>query len=185
MPAVHLVERDQLDPTHVPTFDSAEAHFGHVPNLIKALASNQEMCRSITGFLIQALGPGRIDWGTKELVILKTLRAVGSYYSYGAHERLAVELGIDPGKIGDVANSQWRTSPHFSDDERVLLEFAEQVAEDANDVSDDLWDRLRAAWDAGQLLEINAVITTFIMVGRVGDALGVCDPVLFSKPITE
>ncbi|MGH3949979.1 MAG: hypothetical protein ACRDSE_12775, partial [Pseudonocardiaceae bacterium] len=63
--------------------------------------------------------------------------------------------------------------------------FAEQVAEDANDVSDDLWDRLRAAWDAGQLLEINAVITTFIMVGRVGDALGVCDPVLFSKPITE
>lgn len=185
MPAVHLVEREQLDETLQATYDSAEAHFGHVPNLAKALASNPEMCRSITGFLVQALGPGRIDWGVKELVILKTLRAVGSYYSYGAHERLAVDLGVDPAKIGDVANSQWRTSPHFTDAERSLLEFAGQVAEDANDVSDDLWNRLRSAWDAGQLLEINAVITTFIMVGRVGDALGVCDPMLFSRPIAE
>jgi hypothetical protein len=29
-------------------------------------------------------------------------------------------------------------------------------------------------------LEANAIITTFIMIGRVGDALGVADPVLFS-----
>lgn len=49
----------------------------------------------------------------------------------------------------------------------LRLEFTEQVAEDANDVSDELWDLLRGAWDAGQRLEINAVITTFIVIGRL------------------
>lgn len=183
MPATALVEKDQAEASLSDVFDAAEQHFGHVPNLVKALASNPSMCRSVTELLIQALGPGRVDWGLKELLILKTLRASKSFYGYGAHERLALELGVAVEKIGDLSNSLWQTSPHFSEGERVLLELVEQVARDANDVGDDLWERLRSNWDAGQLLEVNALITTLIMVGRVGDALGVSDPVLFSKPI--
>jgi hypothetical protein len=114
-------------------------------------------------------------------VILKTLRASKSYYSYGAHELRALELGVPVQKVGEVANSLWQTSPLYGADERVLFEFVEQVARDANDVDDGLWQRLRRHWDHGQLLEINAVITTFIMVGRLGDTLGVCDPMLFSQ----
>ncbi len=119
----------------------------------------------------------------QHLVILKTLRATKSHYGSGAHERLARELGVPDEKIGDLANSLWRQSPRFTDRERAVFEFVEQVARDANDVSDELWQRLRSHWDAGQLLEINAVITTFIMIGRVGDALGAADPVLFTKPV--
>ena len=48
---------------------------------------------------------------------------------------------------------------------------------------DELWEDLRSHWDDGQLLEANAVITTFIMIGRLGDTLGISDPVLFSKSI--
>ena len=183
MPAVELLEKTKADSSLGDVFEAAERHFGQVPNLVKALANNPALCRSITNFLIQSLGPGRIDWGLKELVILKTLRAVKSHYGYGAHERLARDLGVVDEKIGDLANSLWRTSPRFTDRERVLFEFVEEVARDANDVSDDLWQRLRSHWDAGQLLEINAVITTFIMIGRVGDALGVADPVLFTKRV--
>jgi len=183
MPAVELLEKTKADSSLHDVFEAAQQHFGQVPNLVKAIANNPALARSITNFLIQALGPGRIDWGVKELVILKTLRAIKSHYAYGAHERLARELGVPDEKIGDLANSLWRTSPRFSEKERVLFEFVEQVARDANDVNDELWQRLRRHWDAGQLLEINAVITTFIMVGRVGDALGVADPVLFTRPV--
>ncbi len=183
MPAVQLLETDEVEAGVREVLEAAESHFGQVPNLVKALANNPVMCRSVTNFLIQALGPGRVDWGLKELVILKTLRSVKSYYGYGAHERLAVELGVPVEKIGDLSNSLWRTSPRYTEAERVLFEFVEQIARDANDVSDELWERLRSHWDAGQLLEINAVITTFIMVGKVGDALGVSDPVLFTTPV--
>lgn len=165
------------------TFALAESHFGMVPNLVRVLATNPTMCRSVTAFFAQALQDGRVDWAFKELVILKTLRSIGAYYSYGAHERLATELGNGPERIGDLAHSLWQTSPHFEDRERAVLELVTQIAEDANAVPDELWARLRAHWDHGQLLELATVITTFVMIGRLGDTLGVSEPQLFAHPV--
>jgi len=166
------------------TFELAENHFGRVPNLVRALGTNPDLCQSITEFLIQVLhADGRVDWAFKELIILKTLRSIDAYYSYGAHESLAEILGNDPDRIGDIANSLWETSDHFDAGERAVFELVEQIEEDPNDVSDELWDRLREHWDDGQLIEINAVITTFIMIGRVGDSLGVTDPKLFDREL--
>ena len=165
------------------TFRQAEEHFGQVPNLVKVLANNPDFCKSITAFMIQALGQGRVDWAFKELVILKTLRATGAYYSYGAHEKLAAELGSSPARIGDTNNSLWVTSEHFTDAEKAVFAYIEQIAEDPNEVGDEIWSPLLQHWDNGQLLELSAVITTFINIGRMGDALGVSDPVLFTKPV--
>jgi len=183
MTAVHLLEKQTAEPALADVFEAAERHFGQVPNLVKALANNPTLCRSITEFMITGLRPGRVDWAFKELLILKTLRAMKSHYSYGAHERLAIELGVPVEKIGDLANSLWRISHQFTEAERVMLEFVEQVARDANDVKDELWLRMKEHWDNGQILEMNAVVTTFIQIGRIGDTLGICDPVLFTKPV--
>ncbi|MDN5201974.1 hypothetical protein QQ008_11385 [Fulvivirgaceae bacterium BMA10] len=77
----------------------------------------------------------------------------------------------------------WETNEHFSKAEKAVFALVDQIVEDANVVSDELWERLRRHWDNGQLLEINPVITTFLMIGRVGDTLGVSDPILFSRPV--
>lgn len=182
MPATAVV--DQPTTTDVAeTFELARNHFGQVPNLVKVLASNPTMCASVTAFFAQALRDGRVDWAFKELVILKTLRVIGAYYSYGAHEKLAIELGNDAARVGDLANSLWRTSAHFSAAERAVFALVEQIGIDANDVGDDIWDDLRRHWDDGQLIELNALITTFVMIGRTADALGVADPTLFARPV--
>lgn len=180
MPATAALDRPTTDDV-AETFAVAERHFGHVPNLVKVMASNPTMCKSVTEFFVQALQDGRVDWAFKELVILKTLRAIKAYYSYGAHERLALELGNSPERIGDVANSLWQVSPHYTDAERSVFKLVEQIGVDANDVPDELWAELRQSWDDGQLIELNALITTFVMVGRLGDALGVSDPHLFTR----
>jgi hypothetical protein len=165
------------------TFAAAEAHFGHVPNFVTVLAANPTFCKSLTAFMIQALGEGRVSWAFKELVILKTLRSTGAYYSYGAHEKLASELGNSADRIGDTHNSLWVDSPHFSQAEKVVFAYIDQIAVDANDVGDDIWGPLLEHWDNGQLLELSSIITTFINIGRMGDSLGVSDPVLFSRPV--
>ena len=182
MPAVTIIDTP-TEPKAKEAFDLANQHFGHVPNLVKALASNGDMCLSVTAFFAQALQDGRVPWAFKELVILKTLRAIGSYYSYGAHERIAAELGNSAERIGDVNNSLWESSPHFSDAERAVFRLVDQIAVDANDVTDDIWDPLKEHYDAGQLVELNALITTFVMIGRVGDSLGVAEPHLFAEPV--
>lgn len=165
------------------TYAKAAAHFGHVPNFVKALGSNPAFCKSLSDFLIQALSEGRVPWAFKELIILKTLRAAGSFYSYGAHEQLALELGNPPERIGDLAGALWRTSPQFTDGERAVFALVEQTVVDANDVGDDIWNALLEHWDNGQLLEIASIINTFINIGRMGDTLGVSDPVLFTHPV--
>lgn len=181
MPAVKYI--DQPSEALQPVYDNATAFFGHVPNLVKALGSNQNMCTSITSFLIQSLGEGKVNWAFKELVILKTLKVMGSHYSYGAHQKIATDLGVSDEQLGDLSNSLWRQSNHFSTGEKLVFELVDQIGIDANAVTAELWEKLKQHWDNGQLVELNAVITTFLMIGRVGDALGVSDPVLFSKAI--
>ncbi|HYZ97473.1 MAG TPA: carboxymuconolactone decarboxylase family protein [Acidimicrobiales bacterium] len=182
MPATATLDAPTTDELRH-TFALAEQHFGQVPNLVRVLATNPTLCSSITAFYAQALRDGRVSWAFKELVIVKTLRSIGAYYSYGAHERLALELGNSPERIGDLAGPLWQAGEHFDDGERAVLELVVQVGQDANAVPDELWTRLRAHWDHGQLLELCAVITTFIMIGRLGDTLGVSDPVLFASPV--
>lgn len=166
------------------TYARAEEHFGHVPNFVKALGSNPAFCKSLTDFLIQALDEGRVDWAFKELVILKTLRANGSFYGYGAHELLAQQLGNSPERLGDIAQDVWRTSEHFDEAERAVFALVEQTVEDANAVGDEIWGPLLEHWDDGQLLELASVINTFINIGRMGDALAVSDPVLFTRDVS-
>lgn len=126
----------------------------------------------------------RVPWAFKELVILKTLRSIGAYYSYGAHERIASELGNSAERIGDLSNSLWEASPHFTEGEKTVFKLVDQIAVDANDVGDDIWVPLKEHYDAGQLVELNALITTFVMIGRVGDSLGVSEPYLFAGTVS-
>lgn len=65
-----------------------------------------------------------------------------------------------------------------------MFALIEQIAVDANAVGDEIWEPLLEHWDHGQLLELNAVITTFLNIGRMGDTLGVSDPVLFTRPVS-
>jgi len=181
MPAVKYIETPSADLQAI--YAKAETFFGHVPNIVKALGSNYAMCNSITNFLVQSLGNGLVDWKFKELVILKTLRVMKSHYSYGAHESIAIQLGVTEDQLSDISNSLWKNSPHFSEGEKLVFELIEQIGVDANAVPKELWDKLRKHWSNGQLVELNGVITTFIMIGRVGDALGISDQALFSKSL--
>lgn len=182
MPAVMMVETP-TDEKVQDAYRISEEHFGMVPNLVKALGTNPDMCHSVTDFFAQALKEGFVTWAFKELVILKTLRAIGSHYSYGAHERIAAELGNSMERVGDVANSLWTTSPHYTEGEKAVFRLVEQIGIDANDVGDDIWDPIKQHWSDAQIVELNALITTFVMIGRTGDALGVAEPYLFANPV--
>lgn len=182
MAVVQLVEPGQADPSLRDTFAAAERKFGSLPVLYKALANNPEMCKAIAGFMMESLGPGKVEWGLRELLILRMLNGTRTDYGTAHHERLAGGLGIASDKIADVRGDAWKTSSRFSAAERTLLEFVDRIAVDANDVGDELWARLNSDWRPEQIVEVSMVVTTFLMIGKVGDALGVSDPVLFTRP---
>ena len=64
------------------------------------------------------------------------------------------EAGISDEKI--AALLEYRTSPLFSDVERVALELADEMSRDSVTISDELYARLQQHFDEAQLVELAA-----------------------------
>ncbi len=56
---------------------------------------------------------------------------------------------------------------------RAALEYADAIHRSGHDVSDELYGRLRAAWDEGQIVELTLVIGMTEYFNRFNDSLQV------------
>lgn len=81
----------------------------------------------------------------------------------------ALHFGVDEKKLAAVW--EYRTSPLYSDAERVALDFALAAASVPNDVTDELFVEMRKHWTEEQILEIVGVVATFGFLNRWNDTL--------------
>lgn len=64
------------------------------------------------------------------------------------------DAGVSDDKIADLPN--FRTSPHYTEAERVALELADATTAAVVEVSDDLYARVRRHYDEAQTVELAA-----------------------------
>ncbi|MGI9498646.1 MAG: carboxymuconolactone decarboxylase family protein [Geminicoccaceae bacterium] len=171
--AVSYVERDQADAATSAFYDKAEDRFKALLNIFKVLGHTPELGGPFTDMIMTILQDGHIDWKTKELLILKATQRNDCQYCVIQHERLSMMLGIAEDKIADLDGDAYKTSPHFTEGERALIDLTVQIGIDANRVSKGLWDRLHQHYTDQQIVEAAFVITTYIFVSKFGDAMGV------------
>ena len=69
---------------------------------------------------------------------------------------MSSQLGVSDQKIEALPN--YATSEHYSESERVALEFADNVTITGREVDDELFARLREFYDDDALVELTAVI---------------------------
>lgn len=81
----------------------------------------------------------------------------------------SLQQGIPADKLDQVW--EFRTSPLFTDAERVAIEFAVAAASQPNDVSDELFERMKQHWNEGQIVEITALISYFGFMNRWNDTM--------------
>ena len=73
----------------------------------------------------------------------------------------------------EAIKKDFRKAP-ISDQDRVMLEYVEQITRDATRISPDFHDRLRAVgFDDRGILQITLIASWFNYINRVADALGV------------
>jgi len=171
--SVSYVEREGASPETLAFYDKAEDRFKALLNIFKVFGHHPEYGNAFTDLIMAILKDGEIDWLTKELLILKATQGNDCQYCVIQHERLCDMLGMPAEKVADVDGVKYRTSPHFTEGEVALLDFCIQIGEDANRVPKELWDRLHKHWTEPQIVDACFVITTYIMVSKFGDALGV------------
>ena len=171
--SVSYVEREQADAATLAFYDKAEDRFKALLNIFKVFGHHAEYGTAFTDLVMAILKDGELDWLTKELLILKATQRNDCQYCVVQHERLSVMLGMDEAKIADIDGDKYKTSPHFTDGEKALLDLTVQIGVDANRLSKELWDRLHTHWSEPQIVEAAFTITTYIMVSKFGDAMGV------------
>ena len=171
--AVSYVERDQANAETLAFYDKAEARFEMLLNIFKVFGHTPELGTVFTEMIMAILKDGKLDWVTKELIILKATHRNDCQYCVVQHETLSKRLGISEDKIADIGGELYKDSPHFTDAEKALMDVTIQIGVDANRVSKDLWERLHKHYTEPQIVEAVFTITTYIAVSKFGDALGV------------
>ena len=142
-------------------------------NIFKAWGVVENLALPMNNLIMEILQDGEVDWKTKELVILKSTLENQCEYCVTQHEVVSRRLGISDEKVADLEGEKYKTSPHFNDAERALVDLTVQIRNDANRVSDELWGRVMKHWSEAQAVEIVYVITTYIAVSKFGDTLQV------------
>ena len=171
--SVSYVEREQADAETLAFYDDAEERFQALLNIFKVFGHQPEYGKVFTDLIMAILKDGVIDWKTKELLILKATHKNDCQYCVVQHERLCDMMEIPAEKVADIEGEKYLDSPHFTEGEKALLAFADQIWADANRVPKSLWDKLHAHWTEPEIVDACFVICIYIAVSKFGDALGV------------
>ena len=170
---VSYVERDQADEVTNAFYDRAEDRFELLLNIFKVFGHTPELGTIFTDSVMAMLKDGELDWKTKELLILKATHRNECQYCVVQHEAVSSRLGIINEKIADIEGDRYKTSPHYTEGEKALVELTAQIGIDANRISQELWSRVKKYYTEPQIVEAVYVITQYIAISKFGDALGV------------
>jgi uncharacterized peroxidase-related enzyme len=159
------------DPDLEEKFAVYEKALGFIPNSVLIMQRKPGIVRAFAQLsaAIWADPEAEVDRGFKRLIAHVASRAAGCQYCMAHTAGGAMRFGVDDAKLAAVW--EYRTSPLYTEAERVALDFALAAAAVPNDVTDELFAELRRHWNDTQVVEILAVIAMFGFLNRWNDTL--------------
>jgi uncharacterized peroxidase-related enzyme len=169
-----MARLDPLPRDATPALDEDFAFFertlGFVPNSLLTMARRPSLARGLIALSRGVYDPkGEVDLGLKRLLGHTASMAAGCMYCRAHTGTSAMRHGVSADKLAALPNYQ--DSPHYSEAERAAIDFAFAAASQPNEVSDELFARLRSHWSEGQVVEILGVIALFGFFNRWNDSM--------------
>ena len=149
----------------------APACGGFIPNAMLIMQHRPKILRAFIQMTRAVSDPetSEVDAGFKRLIAHVTSRAAGCSYCMSHTAGSALRSGIDDAKLAAVW--EYRTSPLYTEAERIALDVALAAGRVPNEVTDEMFAKLREHWNDGQIVEIVAVIAQFGFLNRWNDTL--------------
>jgi AhpD family alkylhydroperoxidase len=144
--------------------------FGHVIGPFAVMAHHPLLLAGYTAFELALENSKRIDRRLEELAALRVATLTGCTFCIDFGSAMVAEIGIAQEKVRDLPD--WRESPVYSEDERLVLEYAEEMTQTPVAVSDELFARLRRRFDERAIVELTAAIAFENYRGRFNHAVG-------------
>ncbi len=170
MARVKLVEKEQADPVIKEMFQKLEDGKFPIINLFKAVGNSPKVGRNFIRLGNVILNAEILDPKLRELAILRVGNLLRSEYEFTKHVVIGKSTGVTMDQINDLSN--WESSRKFTDIERAVLQYTDEVTLEVK-VSDDTFANLKRFFDDAQIVKLTMTIGYYGMVSRVLVALEV------------
>jgi AhpD family alkylhydroperoxidase len=163
--------------------------YGHVLGPIAVTAHHPRLLAGYSAFELALERADSVDPRLEELGAMRAATMTGCPFCIDFGSAQMQRLGFTAEKLAEV--DRWRGSDAFSEDERLVLEYAEGMSATPVDVSDELFGRLRARFDEPAIVELTAAIAIENYRGRFNHAVGLgsegfCEaPASDGRPVAE
>ena len=166
---------EPLPPEHSPelkdAFEAYRKNLGFIPNSMLILQRKPKIVKAMAQLTASVWEPdGEVSRAFKRLIAHVASRAAGCQYCMAHTAGGALLFGVDPKKVADIW--EFRTSPLYSEAERVALDFAIAAGSQPNGVTDEMFAEMRKHWSETQIVEIAAVVAVFGFLNRWNDTMG-------------
>lgn len=167
---------DPLPPDTHPDLESTLAtyrnYLGYPPNSVLIMQHRPKVVKALAQMASAVWDKeSEVDLGFKRLVAYMASRTHGCSYSMAHAAEAAHRVGLDDAKLEAVVD--YRTSPLFTEAERVALDYAIAAASQPNAVTDELFRRMKQHWTDAQIVEITAAVALNGFLNRWSDSLAV------------
>ena len=135
--------------------------YAHVPVLFKGYAKLEQATARLH----------RLDRRLHALAELKAATLTHCEYCIDMGSAISSRWGLTDQEI--LALPSYRTSPLFSELDKLVLDYAVSISRTPADVPNELFDRLRHHFDDAQIVELTHHIALENMRGRFNRALGI------------
>ena len=164
MSRVQLVQEDKALPEAKEIYEKLEKHGARVLNLYRVLAHSPEVMRNFMRLANSLFVGVELSPKLRELAILRIARITGSEYEWTQHYLIALEVGVSHEQT--EALSGWSDSTCFSDEERAMLQYTDEVAQNVV-VKDQTFEALRKHLSERSIVELTLSIGYWGMVARL------------------
>ena len=167
----------RLDPLPPETTPELQSHFdfflstlGFTPNSVLTMQRKPKLVQAFAQLNGAVMDPeGEVDLGFRRLLGHVVSKVSGCLYCQ-AHTLLGAQnFGVSEAKLADVW--VYASSPHYSERERVALDFALAAASQPNAVTDAQFAQVQAHWNEGEIVELLAVVAMFAFLNRWNDTM--------------
>ena len=151
-------------------FDFFHGTLGFTPNSVLTMQRKPKLVQAFAQLNGAVMDPeGEVDLGFRRLIGHVVSKVSGCLYCQ-AHTLLGAQnFGVSEAKLADVW--AYASSPHYSERERVALDFALAAASQPNAVTDAQFAQVQAHWNEGEIVELLAVVAMFAFLNRWNDTM--------------
>lgn len=152
------------------SFSASRRQTGTIMDPVRAFAHHPALLAGYGALELTAQRADRLDARTKELAVMRAAMLTGCEWCLDFGSAVAHEAGVTEEDLRALPG--YADNGHFSELERLALDYATAMTRTPVDVSDELVDRLREHLDDAQLVELTTMVALENLRARFNWALG-------------